>query len=311
MNELHPTRTARAHRPGFTLVELLVVIAIIGVLVGILVPSLSAVRQQARGTACSANLHGLGQGIYIYAGQNNDQMVPGRLPKIDDCNAYGVVGGRDKYRPTFLAVLGEAVGLPAFADPQACKTTRDRFGEDGDRQNYSNRMFICPEVADWADERNGSYGWNYQFLGNARLNEQGRYKNWAVRTSEIQFPANTVAIGDSMGTAASWPTIARADYDDNARDPERLGNEGFNLDPPRVDPLNGEMAEFDDAHQARTAVHPRHDGRGAILWLDGRCDLQTLEGLGYDIRADGVVTLEGRNNMWSGRSQDVAWTATP
>jgi prepilin-type N-terminal cleavage/methylation domain-containing protein/prepilin-type processing-associated H-X9-DG protein len=311
MNDLRPSAESRLRRPAFTLVELLVVIAIIAVLVGILVPSLSAVRQQARGTVCSANLRSLGQGIYIYTGENSGQLLPSRLPKIDPCNAYGVVGGQNKYRPTFLAILGEAVGLPAFADPQACKTTQDRYGEDGDRQNYANRMFVCPEVAEWTDERNGSYGWNYQFLGNARLDTAGRYKNWSVRISEIRVPANTIAIGDAMGTAASWPTLERMDYEDNSRDPKRFGNEGFNLDPPHVDPVSGEMAEFDNVPQARTAVDPRHDGRGAVLWLDGRCDLQTLDGLGYDVAADGVVSFTGRNHMWSGRNQDVAWTTTP
>jgi len=46
----------RNPRAGFTLVELLVVIAIIGILVSLIFPAMSAVRQAARRTQCSSNL---------------------------------------------------------------------------------------------------------------------------------------------------------------------------------------------------------------------------------------------------------------
>lgn len=66
----HPNK-----QQGFTLVELLVVIGIIGVLIALLLPTLSGARHDANQIACAANLRSIGQILAIYEVQN-DGLIP-------------------------------------------------------------------------------------------------------------------------------------------------------------------------------------------------------------------------------------------
>jgi len=61
-------------RRGFTLVELLVVIAIIALLMGILMPALSRVRQLAFRLTCGTNLSGIGKAMLVYANDYEDEL---------------------------------------------------------------------------------------------------------------------------------------------------------------------------------------------------------------------------------------------
>jgi prepilin-type N-terminal cleavage/methylation domain-containing protein len=54
-------------KKGFTLIELLVVISIIALLMAILMPALSKVRQIAQRVVCGHHLSGLGNAIELYA----------------------------------------------------------------------------------------------------------------------------------------------------------------------------------------------------------------------------------------------------
>src|SRR5262245_37943328 len=70
-----PLQKRRIVRPAFTLAELLIVIAIIGVLIAILLPTLSAARRSANTVKCLSALKQLGSAFQQYA-QENQRSFP-------------------------------------------------------------------------------------------------------------------------------------------------------------------------------------------------------------------------------------------
>jgi prepilin-type N-terminal cleavage/methylation domain-containing protein len=87
----------------FTLIELLVVISILGILMSILLPSLSQARAKTKTAVCISNLKQVGHLIYLYSGSNND-----KLPGPNWHSIYGTYHDS----PHLEARLAVYAGLP-------------------------------------------------------------------------------------------------------------------------------------------------------------------------------------------------------
>jgi prepilin-type N-terminal cleavage/methylation domain-containing protein/prepilin-type processing-associated H-X9-DG protein len=99
---------------GFTLIELLVVVAIIAVLVAILLPALSAAREQGKSVVCQTGLRQLGMVFRYYAEDHNDFIAsnaahPGGNVWYDLLAAYRETQVRSKNRNIYICPSEKAM----------------------------------------------------------------------------------------------------------------------------------------------------------------------------------------------------------
>ena len=77
---------SRPHHGGFTLIELLVVIGILTILIGILLPVVSRVRESGRRTQCASQLRQIGLGLTRYF--NDFRSLPVRTDGLEWNNPH-------------------------------------------------------------------------------------------------------------------------------------------------------------------------------------------------------------------------------
>jgi prepilin-type N-terminal cleavage/methylation domain-containing protein len=124
-------------RRGFTLVELLVVIAIIALLMGILMPALSRVRQLAFRLTCGTNLAGIGKAMLIYANDYEDELprAGGRTTVWGPMPTGGGVGWVAPSRPAAYGLT--PAGGEGRATISACFYLLIKYAE------VTPKSFIC------------------------------------------------------------------------------------------------------------------------------------------------------------------------
>jgi type II secretory pathway pseudopilin PulG len=85
------TRTSRIRARAFTLIDLLVSLAIVSILIALMLPAISMVRESTRKVVCASNLRQVGLAINMFADDNGGLLPDSQfLPEEARANTYSV-----------------------------------------------------------------------------------------------------------------------------------------------------------------------------------------------------------------------------
>jgi prepilin-type processing-associated H-X9-DG protein len=153
------TRTSRKFRrkfSAFTLVELLVCIGIIALLIGLLLPALNKSREQAKKATCLANLHSIGQGMFLYAHYHHD-WLPNQNPPLMYYNYAAANAALVGFYKTSMKGGPGAFWCPSDHDP----TPTDIVTSDPSLPNSACTsydffsIYFPPEYGPWLSKLHG------------------------------------------------------------------------------------------------------------------------------------------------------------
>ncbi|MCC6581400.1 MAG: prepilin-type N-terminal cleavage/methylation domain-containing protein [Phycisphaeraceae bacterium] len=205
-------------RPGFTLIELLVVISIIALLIGILLPALSAARKSARSAQGLSNLRQIGIAQAAYLAERK-----GYFPWMSSStSAHTCTAGSVSTKPRWIDFIYPYILLPqVFLSPNIDDFERQRMRKvfwhevstedphsmirrvaagDGNASAHARSVVSDPPAT------HGGYGYNFQYLGNARTNFN------ANQDVDIKSPSQTLSHSDTHGSAKGVSQGGKADW---------------------------------------------------------------------------------------------------
>jgi prepilin-type N-terminal cleavage/methylation domain-containing protein/prepilin-type processing-associated H-X9-DG protein len=212
-----------AQTTGFTLVELLVVIAIIGLLMGILMPSLNKARQTAYTAKASGNMHNVALGLETFATDTGyyppSYMYPDSATSVDPIK---LIGSQDESKANgylhwswFLFESGRvdasAFTCPAVRSGGAPRTNPGKKLKDwekGQADDSGNTEVAAGNKQDMQAPRmaftaNAAIIPRNKFAADDKTNQYPRH-NRLVKPTEIQRPAEVILLTEFN---ENWKTL--------------------------------------------------------------------------------------------------------
>ena len=229
----------RAHCPsrrsnsaqGFTLIELLVVIAIIALLIAILLPSLSAAKQEGQKAKCLTNLKSVASSAIAYSvDDETGKIIPEHpLVFVPGTAALGFFeyGGNDGKPGTIWGANGEVGGAGRRPLNKYTAVYKDLGGTTQVNDASGFALYQCPQdqgfvatpatpLSDWTDdlsENNTAFG----FFG-ASYTANVAYWNYGTHTtsrspflrpaSRVPNSGNTLLFFESRMWETPWNSKA-------------------------------------------------------------------------------------------------------
>ena len=189
---------------GFTLVELLVVIAIIALLLSMLMPALSKVREQGKKAVCGFNLRTLAQANEVYSNQWNGMYVP----TFNYGNAWvspGKLNGGAWSQGWY--------GNTDFLSAMGFKRTIHDATKVADYALMPNKFYYCGSDKRMLASHPEYQTWNWCVLFSYSPNAMGfapaSHREIAYMTTKVKQPSGKLMFADSIDYAL---TTAYSDY---------------------------------------------------------------------------------------------------